>query len=111
MVYSSKEMLKVKLLPFAKECKKDRLSTIVQEDNALSHSQLYQGKVYSLWEVLCMLWPSNSPDLNAIETTWAYMKKKTTIHGAALHTKQRKQDWIERIPRHIQEVIRLSGCN
>ena len=55
-----------------------------------------------------------------------YMKRRTTKKGAPSVRKtaemvwtrcwkempQRKiQEWIERIPRHIQEVIRLGGSN
>ena len=36
-----KLILQEKLLPFAKECKIERLNTIVQEDNASSHAHLY----------------------------------------------------------------------
>jgi hypothetical protein len=37
-----KEILIPKLLPFAKECQKDRPETIVQEDNAPAHKSHYQ---------------------------------------------------------------------
>lgn len=42
-----KLILNDKLLPFARECKKDRPNTIVQEDNASSHAHSYQHRVYS----------------------------------------------------------------
>jgi transposase len=73
-----------------------------------------------------MLWPPNSPDLNAIEPPWMWMKRETTKHGAATSKKQmeedwincwenisqeRIQEWIKRIPEHVQEVIRLDGGN
>jgi hypothetical protein len=55
-----------------------------------------------------------------------WMKRETTKHGAATSQKQMKEDWIEcwenlpqeklqkwieRIPIHIQEVIKLQGGN
>jgi len=49
---------------------KTRPGTIVQEDNAPAHASHYQQEVYDLWEVIKLLWPGNSPDLNAIELTW-----------------------------------------
>ena len=73
-----------------------------------------------------MLWPSNSPDLNAIDPTWFYMKKETTKKGPTSNRKklkarwekcwedlpQRKiQEWIEAIPYHVAEIIRLEGGN
>ena len=120
-------VVKPLLLPFAKECQKDRPNTQVMEDNAPAHASRHQRLVYSLAKVLRLLWPGNSPDLNAIEPCWPWMKRKTTRFGAPRTrtemvkawekcwykqlTQDRIQKWIERIPRHIQEVIRLNGGN
>jgi transposase len=122
-----KIILHEKLLPFARECQKDRPETIVQEDNASPHAHSYQHRVYNFWKILRLLWPANSPDLNMIEPVWFWMKKETTKHGAATSQKQMEKDWaecweetltqeqiqhwIERIVVHIQEVIRLEGGN
>jgi transposase len=119
-------ILEKKLLPFAKECAKERPGTVVQEDNAAPHAHHHQYRVYDFWKVQKLLWPGNSPDLSAIEPPWMWMKRETTKNGAATSTKQMKEDWedcwedmeqeriqawIERIPIHIQEVIRLGGGN
>lgn len=71
-------------------------------------------------------WPGNSPDLNAIEPCWPFLKRLTTIRGAPRDKKTGKavwikawnelpqekiQQWIERLIRHIQEVIKLQGGN
>jgi trehalose-6-phosphate synthase len=73
-----------------------------------------------------MEWCPNSPNINAIEPTWFWMKKETTKRGASTNHKklrsrwekcwkelsQKKiQEWIERIPNHIKEIIRLKGGN
>jgi hypothetical protein len=73
-----------------------------------------------------MLWPPNSPNLNAIKPPWFWMKRETTKNGAATSVKQMKEDWlecwdymsqlriqrwIERIPIHIQKIIELEGGN
>lgn len=99
---------------------------IIQEDNAPSHAHEYIGKVYSLQGVMRMLWPGNSPDLNMIEVCWPWMKRETTRHGAPRTRaeaerawkkawrdlpQEKIQMWIERIMRHIQEVIALEGGN
>jgi len=99
---------------------------IVQEDNAPSHAHWYTGRAYSLANIQRILWPGNSPDLNAIEKAWPWMKKKTTFHGvprtkSALQQAWKDawrdlpqseiQKWIEGIVRNIQEVIRLEGGN
>lgn len=77
--------------------------------------------------VLRLLWPGNSPDLNMIEPCWPWMKRKITKKGPSTtraegekawshcwlnQLKQHRiQGWIERIPRHIQEMIALEGGN
>lgn len=121
-----KEILIPKLIPFAKECTKTRLDTLVQEDKAPSHACKYQDEIWDLSGLLRLLWPGNSPDLNAIEPTWMYMKRETTRKGAPTSRKIAEQlwtrcwndmsqarirRWIERIPYHIQEIIRLKGGN
>jgi transposase len=73
-----KHILKPLLLPFAKECLQKRPRTLVQEDNAPSHSSQYQQEVFDLWEISRLLWPLNSPDLNMIEPCWFWMKRQTT---------------------------------
>lgn len=73
-----------------------------------------------------LLWPGNSPDLNAIEPTWFQMKKETTKDSETTSQKKLKKawlkcqrelpqekirEWIKRIPIYIQEVRRLKGGN
>lgn len=116
-----------KLLPFAKECLKERPGTIVQEDKAPSHAHSSQAEIYSLFEIQRLLWPGNSSDLNMIEPAWPHPKRKTTWIPGPPRTRavaearwikewkdleqSRIQAWIERIPHHIQEIICLEGGN
>ena len=73
-----------------------------------------------------MIWPGNSPDLNAIEPYWPQMKKTTTSRGTPQTRSKMEKAWmqawqdlpqkqiqaqIERIPVHIKEIIRLEGGN
>jgi hypothetical protein len=73
-----------------------------------------------------LLWPGNSPDLNAIEPAWFWIKRRTTAQGAPTTKAEMEkrwlrawkdlpqetiQAWVERIPHHIQEIIRLQGGN
>jgi hypothetical protein len=68
----------------------------------------------------------NSPDLNAIEPTWAYMKWKRCSKGVLANAKQAReqwtktwddmkqaqiQRWIERLPAHVAHIIALRGGN
>ena len=113
-------------MPFAKECIKDRPETLVQEDKAPAHISRYQQEVFDFYMIKRLLWPGNSPDLNAIEPTWFWMKRETTKHGALTSNKKLKvawikcwedmpqeviQAWIKRIPEYIKEVINQKGNN
>merc|ERR1712000_494996 len=115
-----------KLLPFAKVCLEDRPGTLVQEDKAPAHNHHYQQQVYDLYSVQRLLWCGNSPDLNAIEPAWPYLKRVTTRKGAPSSRadairkweaawkelpQERIQAWIERLPYHIAKIIELRGGN
>ena len=73
-----------------------------------------------------LLWPGNSPDLNASEPAWFWLKRRTTAQGAPTNRKamekawyqawkdlpqEQIQQWIAAIPFHIKEIIRLEGGN
>ena len=115
-----------KLFPFAKKCQRSRLKTQVMEDNAAPHAARPQVLVYRMHEIQRLLWPFNSPDLNAIEPCWNWIKRKTTEKGGFTSKKAMKeawiqcweklsqkkiQEWVERIYWHVREVIRLRGGN
>jgi len=111
------------MIPFAKQLGPE---AIVQEDNATPHAQHFISTVYSLAGVKRLLWPGNSPDLNAIEKAWPWIKKRTSFHGPARGKKELSkrwneawkalpqsqiQKWIEGIPHNIKKVIELEGGN
>ena len=121
-----KMILLPKLIPFAKECATTRPKTIVQEDKAPAHNHYIQQRVFDAAQVQRLVWCPNSPDLNAIEPAWPWMKRKTTRKGApksrqeaiAIWNKtwqelpqEKIQAWIERIPTHIKKIIELEGGN
>ena len=121
-----KYILIPKLLPFAKECQNERPGTLVQEDNAPSHVHFIQTRIYNHYEIQRLLWCANSPDLNAIEPAWFWLKRNTTKKGPPkTRTDALKiwpewwnklpqdviRSWIERIPIHVQQIIQLDGGN
>ena len=121
-----KEILVPKLLPFAQEREVFRPGMIVQEDNAGPHAHRYQAGVYQLHKVKKLPWPGNSPDLNAIEKAWPWLKRKTTWNSPAVSRKNmtinwkkewgylslpQVRKWIEGVHSNIQEVLRLEGGN
>jgi hypothetical protein len=66
----SREVMVPKLIPFTLECQKTRPDTLIQEDGAPAHAHGYQGPIYKSYGVSRLIWPGNSPDLNAIELCW-----------------------------------------
>lgn len=120
------KILLPKLFPFAKVCMENRPGTVVQEDKAPAHAHPAQQLLYDLHGIRRLFWCGNSPDLNMIEPAWPYLKRFTTKKGGAKNRPQAIADWkaawealsqdrirawIERIPFHVQEVIRLEGGN
>ena len=99
---------------------------MVQEDGAAPHIHWHHAQIYSTFQVMKLLWPGNSPNLNPIEKAWFYLKQVTTSRGppkdkiALEHAWLQAwrqlslamvRKWIEAIPHHIQEIIRLEGGN
>jgi DDE superfamily endonuclease len=54
---------------------------IIQEDSAPSHSHKYQQRVFDSFKIIKILWPGNSPDLNAIKPCWFYIKRMIIKKG------------------------------
>ena len=54
-------------LTFAKRHTLSYPNTIIQEDGASCHASDYNKPIFELWQIAKILWPGNSPDLNAIE--------------------------------------------
>ncbi|KAJ0128362.1 hypothetical protein HZ326_28545 [Fusarium oxysporum f. sp. albedinis] len=67
-----------------------RPNTVVQEDKAPSHKHHAQQRIYDLHGAQRLLWGGNSPDLNAIEPAWPWIKRVTTKKGAP-------KSWVEAI--------------
>ena len=127
-----KHIVLKKIIPFLRQCEFSRAAQgllqpmIVQEDNAAPHAHHNTRKIYQLANVERLLWPANAPDLNAIEPAWWWMKRKTTARGASTTKKDLErawvnawkelpqsiiQQWIKRIPIHLQRVIDCEGGN
>ncbi len=115
-----------KLQPFIEDCKREGLNPMVVEDGAGPHAHSAQNTFYSFFQISRLLWPGNSPDLNAIEPCWMWMKKETTKNGPP-RTREEAEErwnnawealpqamikrWVARIPEAIKEIIALKGGN
>ena len=89
------KVLKPLLLPFAKKLLQKFEKVKVQEDNARPHASIYNQKVFQIEEIQRLLWPRNSPDLNAIEPTWFQIKREITKKEAITSNEQLKEAWIK----------------
>jgi hypothetical protein len=82
-----------------KECKEGgpncRPDIVVMEDGAASHKLVYSDELYISWEVVRMLWPANSLDLNMIEPCWFYIKVETIKKGAIYLDEDLRAAWIK----------------
>ena len=119
------------LIPFAKRCNLNQLlmselPMLVQEEKAPAHASKYQDELFRLHDIMRLLWPGNSPDMNMIEPCWPWMKRTTTKKGAPRTRRdaeerwkkawddlpqEKIQAWIERIPRHLRIIQFLKGDN
>ena len=43
--------------------------------------------VYELYNVMRLLWPGNSPDLNAAKPAWFWLKRRTTALDSPINRK------------------------
>jgi hypothetical protein len=68
---------------------------VVMEDGAAAYKLDYSDELYISWEVVRMLWPANSPDLNMIEPCWFYIKVETTKKGAIHSDEELRAAWVK----------------
>ena len=76
-----------------KQLLRGKLAMLVQEDKAPAHASKYQDEVFQLPDILRLLWPGNSPDMNMIEPYWPWMKWITTKKGASWTQKDAEKRW------------------
>ena len=66
------QILKAKMIPFAV-----KHGLVIQQDNAPSHREKYNQELLQRCGFEVMNWCGNSPDLNAVEPAWYWMKKES----------------------------------
>ena len=121
-------ILKPKLVPWTKEVERQRgISVEVLEDGAPAHVSKFDIEYMEMNGIKKLLWPANSPDINASEHAWSYMRyhisrdypTSTTREQCAQQWRdewerlpQEQIDaWIDRIPNVIRQIIAQKGDN
>jgi transposase len=118
------EVLKEQYFPFLRALPGS--NWIAQEDNAGPHASEWNRDLWREEGFLLLDWPPNSPDLSPIEPYWYFLKARISKQT---HTKARKemekawqetwkavpqacmQQFVERVPHHIDWVLRCKGDN
>ena len=121
------EVLLPRFLPFLKKLREKYGPVhIVQEDNCASHVSRWNRQIWEEAGFKVLDWPSNSPDLTAIEPPWARIKQSFRRRKVPKSRVELERDWskqwrnypqeklqryVERIQGNIKWVIRLAGGN
>ncbi len=100
-------VLKLKLVPFTKKVERERgVSIEVLEDCAPAHVSKFNTEYMSLHDIKKLLWPSNSPDLNASEHAWSYMRRHISRdYPTSTTMEQCAQQWRDQWEKLPQEQI------
>lgn len=72
------------LIPFLNDHEADNL--VFQQDNAAIHTSKATKQWFSDNDILVLLWPACSPDLNPIENMWAILVKKVYANNKQYNT-------------------------
>ena len=121
-----REVAEPLLLPFIRKCQRHRPDTVLMEDGAACHVHHFTQKLGAKHGISKLLWPGNSPGLNAIEPIWGYLKRKSADRGPEKTREALERRWrgewravpqpmwqrlVQRIREHIPKIIDAGGGN
>lgn len=114
-------------LPFMQELRTQGRDPIAVMDNAPCHRSIHTKEEFCAWRLTKLLWPPNSPDLNAIEHAFPWVRQHVSRARPFPITEAETQDawlqmwrelpqpvidrWIEALPRRVEQVIENKGDN
>ena len=88
------EVLRPKLLPFCQQIIQAYGECYLLEDGAASHTADQNLEEYEISGLHRINWPANSPDFNAIEMAWYFLKRKVIeLPYIASNIEKCKQAW------------------
>lgn len=100
---------------------------LVLSDNAPSHSARLSQEAMNIAEVIRVLMPAGSPDVDAIEHAWPWLRTNITKHMSISKSEEECEQqwyeqwekldvdtinkWIDRIPGVIRNILKTGGDN
>ena len=114
-------------MPFVERLRGKGREVVIVMDNAAIHTCIETKKVFQEAGLKHVLWPIDSPDLNAIEHAWSYIRRaiskrrpfpRKSAESEAAWAEEWAQmpqkvvnAWIEAVPKRVAQVIEHRGRN
>jgi transposase len=96
-------------------------------DNAAAHKSVQTGQTLNLLDIARLAWPPQSPDLNAIEHCWDYIRAQIKKRKHVPRTEEEVitaweeewqnipvseiNKWIENLEKQLRKVVDHNGDN
>jgi transposase len=91
------DVLKEYYHPTVKYYGMDHKTTMLQQDNASSHTSAMTKRFLEKAKIAILDWPVRSPDLNIIEHVWAYIKRRLDEYDTPSESKKELWERVQKI--------------
>lgn len=125
--YRHREGALKKVVPWIQSLEKQGIKCVLQQDGAPSHKARISRDYLIIEQVDRLWWPGHSPDVNAIEHAWPWLRQHVTKQFTPSHTSKQCEKqwvsqwealpigvinkWVEAIPRQVRRIIAARGKN